>query len=255
MRSFFYLSLLVVALLLVGTATVGRPPSGGWTQWGGPNQNFVSASEGLADSWPEQGPRKLWTRELGEGYSAILVDGGRLYTMYRDGDQEAVVALDAKTGKTVWPKEILFSRIEMRCDEMMSQGFIEETEELVGQGIRGNLSASQAIGYRQCLEFLDSPRSNEDWEHFVWEFKKASRRYAKRQFTWFRREPLFHWVDLDSYGYQKALEMADPDMDKADLFREAFKTFVRVQAGKRLAALGGAMPDMQDISRCYPPQG
>ena len=43
--------------------------------------------------------------------------------------------------------------------------------------------------------------------------------------------------------------MADPEMDKADLFREAIKTFVRVQAARRLASLGGATPDMGDIPR------
>ena len=48
---------------------------------------------------------------------------------------------------------------------------------------------------------------------------------------------------------EKALEMADPDMDKADIFREAIKTFVRVQSAKRLAALGGTMPDMQNVPR------
>jgi hypothetical protein len=47
----------------------------------------------------------------------------------------------------------------------------------------------------------------------------------------------------------KALEVTDPDMDKADLFREAIKTFVRVRVGKRLAALSGAMPEMSDIAR------
>lgn len=112
-----------------------------------------------------------------------------------------------------FPKEILFSRIEMRCDEMMAHGFIEEVEELLEMGLEENLSASQAIGYRQCIEFVNSPRSDEDWEHFVWEFKKASRRYAKRQFTWFRREPLFRWVDLDVYGYQRALEMILQDYE------------------------------------------
>ena len=52
-------------------------------------------------------------------------------------------------------------------------------------------------------------------------------------------------MTIDDALYQRALEMADPDMDKADLFREAIKTFVRVQAAKRLAALGGQMPDME----------
>lgn len=56
-------------------------------------------------------------------------------------------------------------------------------------------------------------------------------------------------VTIDDALYQHALEVADPGMDKADLFREAVKTFIRVQAAKRLAALGGAAPDMQSISR------
>ncbi len=56
-------------------------------------------------------------------------------------------------------------------------------------------------------------------------------------------------VTIDDELYARALEMADPDMDKADLFREAIKTFVRVQAAKRLAALGGASPGMPDIPR------
>ena len=56
-------------------------------------------------------------------------------------------------------------------------------------------------------------------------------------------------VTIDDALFEKALEVADPDMDRADIFREAFKTFVRVQAAKRLAALGGSMPKMKDVPR------
>ena len=56
-------------------------------------------------------------------------------------------------------------------------------------------------------------------------------------------------VTIDDALYAKALEVADTDMDRADLFREAFKTFVRVQSAKRLAALGGKAPDMPDVPR------
>jgi Arc/MetJ family transcription regulator len=56
-------------------------------------------------------------------------------------------------------------------------------------------------------------------------------------------------VTIDDALYEKALEMADPEMDKADLFREAIKTFVRVQAARRLASLGGAAPDLANIPR------
>ncbi len=56
-------------------------------------------------------------------------------------------------------------------------------------------------------------------------------------------------VTIDDALYERALEVADPTMDKADLFREAVKTFVRVQAAKRLAALGATMPKMEEIPR------
>ena len=56
-------------------------------------------------------------------------------------------------------------------------------------------------------------------------------------------------VTIDDALFEKALEVADPDMDKADIFREAIKTFVRVQAVKRLAALGGSMPEIRDVPR------
>ena len=56
-------------------------------------------------------------------------------------------------------------------------------------------------------------------------------------------------ITIDDALYQKALELADPTLDKADLFREAMRTFVRVQAGKRLAALGELAPEMPDVPR------
>lgn len=73
-----------------------------WPQWGGPARNFVSNSKGLAASWPETGPKRLWSRDLGQGHSAIVVEGNTLYTMYSQGEQEVVIALAANTGKTLW---------------------------------------------------------------------------------------------------------------------------------------------------------
>jgi hypothetical protein len=56
-------------------------------------------------------------------------------------------------------------------------------------------------------------------------------------------------VTLEDDIYNRALALADPGMDKTDLFREAIKTFIRVQSGKRLAALGGAAPAMKPVPR------
>lgn len=73
-----------------------------WPQWGGPSRNFKVQSGALKDSWPTGGPKQLWSRPLGEGHSAILVDNGKLYTMYGSGTRETVIALDAATGRTLW---------------------------------------------------------------------------------------------------------------------------------------------------------
>ncbi len=59
-------------------------------------------------------------------------------------------------------------------------------------------------------------------------------------------------VTIDDDLYRKALEVADPGMDKSQVFREAMQVFVRVQAGKRLAALGGAAPSMKSVPRRRP---
>ncbi len=56
-------------------------------------------------------------------------------------------------------------------------------------------------------------------------------------------------VTIDDELYAEALALADPDMDKSEIFREAMKTFVRVQAAKRLALLGGSAPEMASIHR------
>jgi len=73
-----------------------------WPQFGGPHRNFMTDSTGLAAQWSAAGPPQLWSRALGEGYSGIAVDHGMLYTMYRNGADEVVIALDAATGKTRW---------------------------------------------------------------------------------------------------------------------------------------------------------
>ena len=88
--------------LLLFTSTTARAQSSDWAQWGGPQRNFKSDAKGLATNWPETGPRRLWQRELGDGYSAIAAEGGTLFTMYRKGDNEVAVALDAVTGTTIW---------------------------------------------------------------------------------------------------------------------------------------------------------
>jgi outer membrane protein assembly factor BamB len=104
---------LAVAIAAAVCETQNRVTAAGsdWIQWGGPQRNFMSDATGLASVWPSGGPKTRWTRALGEGHSSILVEGTRLYTMYRPAglmsfvrrsQEEVVVSLDAASGKTIW---------------------------------------------------------------------------------------------------------------------------------------------------------
>jgi tRNA dimethylallyltransferase len=113
-----------------------------------------------------------------------------------------------------YSRESLYARIEQRCEAMLRQGFLQEVESLDGQGLRLNSSAAQAIGYRQALLFLDSPRTQADYETFVASFKQATRQYAKRQFTWFRKEPQFRWLCMEEHSNEKILELILQDFEQ-----------------------------------------
>ncbi len=105
------------------------------------------------------------------------------------------------------PKDKLYERINERCEKMLEEGFLAEVMQLEQQGLRQNSSASQAIGYRQALDFLQTQQTFEDYQNFVKVFKQATRRYAKRQFTWFQKEPIFHWLDVNLHDYEVVFDM------------------------------------------------
>lgn len=114
-------------------------------------------------------------------------------------------------------RDYLYSRIEARCDAMLKEGLIDEVIQLEQEGLLENVSASKAIGYRQVLEYLKTNQSDDDYETLKQRLKKASRNYAKRQFTWFRKEPEFRWLDLDVHDKEIAA-----DIIIQDFMREEF---------------------------------
>lgn len=146
------------------------------------------------------------------GLEIISITGLKV-TEFTSSSPEQVSHYDFRCWFLYRPLPELYSRIEKRCDEMLQRGLIEEVKELERWGLRGNSSASQAIGYRQCLEFLDSPQAEEDWKNCIYKFKKASRHYARRQFTWFRKEPLFRWLNVQELGEEAVAELIAQDFE------------------------------------------
>jgi outer membrane protein assembly factor BamB len=134
-----------------------------WLQWGGPGRNFMSDSKGLASSWPAGGPKKLWSRTLGEGHSSIVVEAGRLYTQYRQINrspaatmhEEVVAAFDAATGKTLW--EFKYPASTAGID--FTQGFgPHSTPLIVGNRIYATSSRSELFA-------LDKATGKRIWSH------------------------------------------------------------------------------------------
>lgn len=111
------------------------------------------------------------------------------------------------------PREQLYHRIDKRCDKMLEQGFLDEVKALDAAGLKNNSSASQAIGYRQALDYLTTAQTHKDYEQFVKDFKQASRNYAKRQRTWFSKEPLFRWLDMDMHDPEVMMDMIKQDYE------------------------------------------
>jgi outer membrane protein assembly factor BamB len=74
-----------------------------WPQWRGLERNGISPETGLLDTWPKGGPPQIWkTQGLGQGYAALAISDGRLFTQGQRGDHQFVLALDAATGKKLW---------------------------------------------------------------------------------------------------------------------------------------------------------
>ncbi|MDX2199832.1 MAG: PQQ-binding-like beta-propeller repeat protein [Phycisphaerae bacterium] len=73
-----------------------------WGSWAGPSRDFSAPEAALADSWPSDGPKKLWTMDVKGGYACIPVVDGVAYIAGRDGDTEMLIAADAKTGEKKW---------------------------------------------------------------------------------------------------------------------------------------------------------
>lgn len=147
---------MIRAAALLCLATACWPASLEWPQFGGPRGNFSSDAAGLANSWPPGGPKMIWTRRLGDGYSSISVAGSSIYTMYRDLNDEIVLAASANNGKTIWEYRY---NARFRPGMGMENGSGPHATPLVTE------NAVYAIGILGSLVCLDKKTGKLRWSH------------------------------------------------------------------------------------------
>lgn len=95
------------------------------------------------------------------------------------------------------PRESLYRRINARVDAMLAAGLIEENRRILEAGYPPDLNPLRTIGYREPLSYL---RGEIALDEMTRRLKRHTRRYAKRQLTWFRRRPEYVWLDLEAEG-------------------------------------------------------
>ncbi len=94
-------------------------------------------------------------------------------------------------------RQVLYDRINKRVDIMVENGLVDEVKHLVNLGYADSIISMQGIGYKEILEYL---RNNSTLEQAIENIKQGTRRYAKRQITWFKRINDIKWFNIDKYG-------------------------------------------------------
>lgn len=135
----------------------------------------------------------------------------RALEMLEDGKNYSVQVNNLKNIEQVIPanfiyidvdKDILNKRINERVDEMRDAGLVDEVEGLLDKGLRSALTSSQAIGYKEIVSALDGEIT---FDEAFEQIKTATRRYAKRQRSWFRADSRYHKIDGDDGDLQRML--------------------------------------------------
>lgn len=113
---------------------------------------------------------------------------------------------------TASDRAFLYDRIDRRVDQMVEQGIVEEARQLLGQPLSS--TARQAIGYKEFAPYFAGSATLEEC---VEKLKMETRRYAKRQLTWFRRDERYHWLEVDRFESAAALAEAAEPWVRSDL--------------------------------------
>lgn len=145
---------------------------------------------------------------------------GRSYAEQHAGFNEVRPRYRALIFAVTRDRAELYRRIDARVDVMMGAGLLDEVRALAAEGLADTLTARQAIGYKELIAYLQGSCTLEEAVETV---KLRSRRYAKRQLTWFRRDPRTVWLNRDELSLDEA----------ADRIVSAYETAWKEEHGTR----------------------
>ena len=183
-------------------------------------ENDTSYREECYKLAQEQGPEVLFERlkEVDPEYAAIMHANnvkrvtraleyhyltGQKFSEHNAEQKEKETPYDAAVIILNMDREKLYERIELRIDLMMQEGLLEEVKSLLDKGYTPDLVSMQGIGYKEFIPYFNGECTLEE---AVIQLKTNTRRFAKRQLTWFRRQIEGLWVDMDQSDGDKVME-------------------------------------------------
>ena len=134
---------------------------------------------------------------------------GQPFSSYNAGEKLYDSNYDIHFYVLTMDREKLYERINKRVDIMMEKGLLEECIKLKEMGYTSSMQSMQGIGYKEILYYLEGKISLEDAVDMI---KQGSRNYAKRQLTWFRRDPRAIFLDKDVLSEEEIIDKISNDM-------------------------------------------
>lgn len=127
---------------------------------------------------------------------------GEAFSSYNERESKRVSPYSYSYFVLTDEREQLYRRIDERVDEMLAAGLVDEVRSLVTMGCHAGMTSMQGIGYKEVLAYLNG---EVDYETMVADIKQHTRHYAKRQLTWFKREPSVIWLSKQDYTDRQAI--------------------------------------------------
>lgn len=132
-----------------------------------------------------------------------MLDEGRSYARHHEGLKKRDPHYEAMIWAIEVDRETLYERINARVDSMMSDGLLDEVKLLVDAGLTTDMTAGQAIGYKELIDYLEGRAELPDAVETI---KARTRRYAKRQLSWLRRDGRARWVNIQGRSVEGAAD-------------------------------------------------
>ena len=151
-------------------------------------------------------------RRIVRALEVFELRGAALSALHRE-HHESTKSLDAVQLALNYPRDVLYARINARVDRMLEQGLLKEVQSLMARGYAGHIERLRSLGYREIAAHL---RGECTLDAAIELMKQNTRRYAKRQLTWFRGDPRIHWMPVadqtaEAELVESALRLLDRD--------------------------------------------